>query len=224
MSDPLELRWIPLLLAPAAVGALLWAVGSGRKQAEWVLKPLCSLLFLGTAALQPRPDLRYATLVGVALLLGFAGDLALLSKERRGLAVGVGAFLLGHLSYTAAFAPRALESGAAWWPPLLVAAVLLTVLGLTLRAVWSGMGKLRYPVTVYGAALVTAAVSAVAAWLARRDAGSALAAAGLLLFLVSDVSIARHRFGGKGVEERLWGLPCYFGGQLLVAVSIGFAG
>ena len=45
----------------------------------------------------------------------------------------------------------------------------------------------------------------------------ALAAAG---FALSDVSVARDRFGRESFLNRLWGLPLYYGAQCLFAVSV----
>jgi uncharacterized membrane protein YhhN len=45
--------------------------------------------------------------------------------------------------------------------------------------------------------------------------------AGAALFFVSDLAVARDRFVAHGFANRLWGLPAYYAGQLLIAWSIG---
>jgi len=45
--------------------------------------------------------------------------------------------------------------------------------------------------------------------------------AGAALFFVSDLAVARDRFVAPGFANRLWGLPAYYAGQLLIAWSIG---
>jgi hypothetical protein len=52
-------------------------------------------------------------------------------------------------------------------------------------------------------------------------APSATLVAGAIAFAVSDLSVARDRFITKGVVNKLWGLPLYFGAQLLIASSAG---
>jgi len=44
--------------------------------------------------------------------------------------------------------------------------------------------------------------------------------AGAVTFYVSDLSVARDRFLAPGFVNRLWGLPLYYGAQLLLAGSV----
>jgi hypothetical protein len=44
---------------------------------------------------------------------------------------------------------------------------------------------------------------------------------GAVAFYVSDLAVARQRFVRQQVLNRLWGLPLYYGAQLLLASSIG---
>ena len=43
---------------------------------------------------------------------------------------------------------------------------------------------------------------------------------GAAMFCVSDLSVARDRFVSPGFVNGAWGLPLYFGGQLLLAASV----
>jgi len=45
---------------------------------------------------------------------------------------------------------------------------------------------------------------------------------GALLFLLSDLAVARDRFVAPVFINRVWGLPMYFCGQLLFAFSVGY--
>jgi hypothetical protein len=47
------------------------------------------------------------------------------------------------------------------------------------------------------------------------------AAAGAILFYVSDLAVARHRFIQRSFINRALGLPIYYLGQLLLALTIG---
>jgi hypothetical protein len=42
---------------------------------------------------------------------------------------------------------------------------------------------------------------------------------GALAFTASDVSVARDRFVQPAFHNRAWGLPLYFGAQLLLAMT-----
>jgi hypothetical protein len=51
-----------------------------------------------------------------------------------------------------------------------------------------------------------------------------LACAGALSFYVSDVFVARQRFVKSAFLNRLIGLPLYYGGQFMLAFSVGLIG
>ena len=45
-------------------------------------------------------------------------------------------------------------------------------------------------------------------------------AAGACLFFASDLAVARDRFVARDFTNKLWGLPAYYIGQLLIAWAI----
>jgi len=47
---------------------------------------------------------------------------------------------------------------------------------------------------------------------------------GAILFYLSDLFVARHRFMKQEFVNRLLGLPLYYSGQFLLAFSIGMMG
>ena len=49
---------------------------------------------------------------------------------------------------------------------------------------------------------------------------SARLAIGAVLFFISDLAVARGRFVADTFTNKAWGLPTYFGGQLLIAWSV----
>ena len=59
---------------------------------------------------------------------------------------------------------------------------------------------------------------AVGCW--GRPAGG-LRLAGATAFYLSDLAVARNRFVAPGPVNRAWGLPLYYGGQALLALSVG---
>jgi uncharacterized membrane protein YhhN len=44
---------------------------------------------------------------------------------------------------------------------------------------------------------------------------------GALAFYLSDLAVARDRFVKRGLINRVWGLPLYYLGQILIALSVG---
>lgn len=66
--------------------------------------------------------------------------------------------------------------------------------------------------------VVIGAMAACALGAAARGA-PATAAAGAVLFALSDLAVAQDRFVGPRFTSTLWGLPAYYGAQLLLAAS-----
>jgi uncharacterized membrane protein YhhN len=173
------------------------AVATGRKPAEYVLKPLTLALMIAAAvALRPGvPGPRFAFTVA-ALVLSLAGDVFLMVPADL-FVPGLAAFLLAHLAYVGAFnqsAPPALPTV----PAAVVVAGVAAALFLPMRAgmVRTARAKLAIPVAAYVLAIGAMVVSAIAtAGRAGWSAGSsALAIAGAGLFFCSDALIGWSRF------------------------------
>jgi uncharacterized membrane protein YhhN len=156
-------------------------------------------------------------LVGAWIIAGLAlsatGDLCLLWD--RSFDAGLISFLLGHLAYIVGY----------WvalpmrqWP--LVTLVPLAVAGLAAsRWLWPHLGRRGLPVLLYIIAIsvmvwggVSTVVGGELPW---------TAAAGASLFYLSDLLVARHRFVHATFLNRALGLPTYYLGQVLLALTIG---
>jgi uncharacterized membrane protein YhhN len=204
----------PALLCGVSVAGLLHAVRRGSERGVWIWKPLAAASFLAAALLWGAPASHYGRLILLGLALSACGDLLLIPRGAAvWFAAGLFAFLAGHLAYAAAFlslpqSPAALVAGA------------LAVALLTWRVgVWLGPhlpSPLRIPVYCYFVAIG----GMVALALGATGAGAPLAAgAGAVGFMASDVSVARERFVSASFVNAAWGLPLYFGAQLLLAWS-----
>jgi uncharacterized membrane protein YhhN len=150
-------------------------------------------------------------LLALVMLFGAIGDVLL---ETSGLIVGAVAFLVGHLLAIRLYLKNRRAFGR---PELLVAAVFVIV------TVGAAMALTPDPPMRAGVALYTTGLATMAAcaWLSRFPIWTAL---GALMFVVSDLLI----FARAGVLEgqawpslAIWIL--YFGGQALIAVSVGLA-
>jgi len=231
-----------MTLAYALAGAtalLLVALLVGeRSRAPWRgwVKAAASACFIGTALAAGATESAYGGWVLAALCLGWVGDVALVSGRRAFFLAGLAAFLFSHLAYIGAFAtvqPSALVA-------VLVAAGLVVPTALVARWLWPHLGSdMRGPVLAYLAvisAMVAAAAGAVAGegptapavaaltsgeplpgWVWEAAVMSAAAA-----FYLSDVSVARDRFVAPGFVNRIWGLPLYYGAQVVFALSVGW--
>jgi uncharacterized membrane protein YhhN len=213
---------IPSLLAVAAVSlaALLWfGERRGVAQVQWPLKTLTSACFLAVASLM-GPRSAYDGWIFAGLVLSFMGDLALVSRERRGFLAGLAAFLLAHVAYTVAFAGA---TGPVSPPWLALGVILATSVAVYLHF-RPRLGPMHGPVVAYIGVIT---VMLGAAWVlaaSRQDAFSLQVAVGATLFYLSDIAVARRRFTpGAGFGTRAVGLPVYYAAQFLFALSIGRA-
>lgn len=158
---------------------------------------------------------RYGRLVGVGLTACLAGDVAMEASDSTFLH-GVGAFLVGHLLYTAAFLGRSRA-----WRPLaaLPCAVWGTLVVAALRPGLESAGML-VPVAVYSAAIMVMLWRAAACWEAGgASAVTVHALAGALLFAASDTMLAVDRFGEPFAGARYAIIVSYWTGQLGITLS-----
>jgi uncharacterized membrane protein YhhN len=209
-----------LVTAAAALAALLWfGERRGVASVQWPLKALASGLFLAVAWLQ-EPASAYDRWIVAGLVLSFAGDLALVPRERRWFVAGLVAFLLAHVAYTAGFAVK--EDLAS--PPWAALAVIFALSFAAYLHFRPHLGPMHRPVVAYIAVI---SVMLAAAWslaAVRQDAFGWQVAAGATLFYLSDIAVARRRFTpGAGFATRAVGLPAYYAAQFLLALSIGRA-
>jgi hypothetical protein len=50
--------------------------------------------------------------------------------------------------------------------------------------------------------------------------GNAWITVGAVMFYLSDLAVARDRFVAPGFTNRVWGLPLYYGAQLILALTV----
>ena len=184
----------------------------GRRRAVYALKPLTTSLILLLAALSAPVSAVYQQAVVAGLVCSLAGDVFLMLPSDRFLA-GLASFLLAHLCYIVAFA----SAGAAW--PAVPGLALGACGAWLLWRLWPALGGLRLPVAVYAAALL------LMAWLAAGRAqagipGGGLAAAGAVLFVLSDSLLALGRFSTRRPFPPALVLGTYFAAQWLLAASV----
>lgn len=202
-----------LLAAAGLAGAVgfLFVMDVGPREARLVTKALpmvCLLLWLWPARG------RHARLIFAGLALSLLGDV-LLEVSRDLFLPGLGAFLLAHVGYTAAFLSVTRRLALLRALPFLLLAVGAGV------ALWPGLGGMAAPVTAYVAVICTmgwrAAAMMGALELPRREQW--LAFGGALLFSASDGLLSIRLFvtplPGLGYAVML----LYWAAQLCIAAS-----
>ncbi|HEX6240269.1 MAG TPA: lysoplasmalogenase [Polyangiales bacterium] len=203
------------LLTVGFVAVLLLAESRQRPRQALVVKGCASLCFvlLGWVGLGQPPS-RFDLWVLAGLICAALGDVLLALPGNAAFQAGIGAFGVGHALYIVA-AYVALDGAL---PPAWTTALLVPSLG-AYAWLYPHLGAMRVAVGVY-VALITAMVAyALALYLAAPGFG-AWFLAGATLFYASDLSVARDRFVRNQLINRLWGLPAYYVGQLLIAYSL----
>jgi len=208
--------WAPYLLCAIAVAGLLWAEYRGSRQGLWLAKPVASLAFIWAGVAAGALDSTYGQWILLGLVLCLLGDVLLIPHDRPAVfRAGVFAFLGGHVAYSAAFLTQPLDGFG-----LAGGAVLLAVVvGGVLRWLASSLpADMAWPVRIY--MIVIGVMSALACGVTAAG-GPWAVALGALAFTASDVSVARDRFVRHEFLNRAWGLPLYYGAQLLLAATPG---
>lgn len=185
-----------------------------------IVKPLLSMLFIAAALLQTHLNMAYFYMVLAGLVLCLAGDVCLIFFfNKKVFTAGLGSFLAGHVMYTAAFLTCGTPGAV-----LLAAAVACLAISICVFF-WlkPNLGAMLGPVIAY--IVIISAMTVGAAALMSNPAldatGRILVFAGALLFYVSDIFVARHRFVKKEFTNRVIGLPMYYCAQFMIAFSTG---
>lgn len=209
---------LPTILTVFAAFAMLITVLGCEWPSLWlvyVFKPLATLLIIAIALQNwAYSKSAYSQWILIGLCLSLAGDVFLIWPNRYFLA-GLAAFLLTHAAYLIAFTrgcrfPASLPT---WMVYLAVAAAFFMILFPTLPA------GLRVPVAAYAALLSTMAGQAMGRFLLRKSRSAQCAAIGALLFLLSDLLLAFHRFHRPLLYSAVLILVPYYIGQWLIASS-----
>lgn len=201
---------IALIFAFCLAG-LLVAEKADRQAGRWLFKPAASALFVLFALREGALESAYGVAILTALLLCFAGDVLLILKTDRAFLIGMAAFGLGHAAYIGAFSLSGLN------PDPFPSLVILAASWFMMKWLWPHLGTFRGPVAGY-ALIITA--MAVAGTAASAAGGDWRIFAGAVIFVASDVAVARDRFVKPAFINRLWGLPAYYAAQFLLASTI----
>jgi uncharacterized membrane protein YhhN len=202
-----------LVVCAAAVAVFLVAEKRRSLLGRWLAKPPASAAFVAAAWSRGAAGSVYGRWVLAALAFSMLGDVLLIPAST--LLFGLGAFLVGHLLFAAAFVARGVSF------PVVAVAALVAAAAAAPIARWllpHVKGSMRGPVIAYMTA-ISVMVSLAAGTYALRAAPLLLG--GALAFYFSDLSVARDRFVKPTFVNRLWGIPLYYGAQFLFAWSVG---
>lgn len=204
------MRWL-LPLAVLAGLAYLLGIALDLPWLRMLCKPLPIIALLGWVSRDPATAYRRWITLGLALSL--LGDV-LLEWPLNAFVPGLCAFLLAHLAYLAAYLGETRRPA-----PLALACAAALGGGLFLLLDRQGLGPLRLPIAAYSLVIACMLWRALAR-LPQASPSARLAAAGALLFVISDGMIGINRFvspfAGSGYAIML----SYWLGQLGIAASV----
>ena len=195
------------------VALLDWiAVGTGRRQAEFALKPLTMVGLIGVALTLDTSHPTAQAFVVMALVLSLAGDVFLM-VPRDLFTPGLASFLAAHLAYIVAMVlVGAWSSGL--WVGLAIVVIAVVVLGpRILRGAAAESTALRAPVLAYLGVISVMVVTAF-------GTGAAAVAVGGFSFYVSDAVLGWTRFVRDIPRGRLTVMVTYHLGQALLVLGI----
>lgn len=177
------------------------------------VKMAASTGFLATAIAGGAFRSIYGAIIFAGLVFSWWGDLFLNSSAGHFFLLGLVAFLLAHLAYSAAFLAHGVR--ATWAAVGLALAALFSVpIALWL---YPHLGEMRYPVLGY---IIVISLMVTLSIGAQGIRANRWLLAGAVLFYLSDIFVARQRFLMPSIWNPLIGLPVYYAAQLFLASSI----
>lgn len=208
---------IAAAICAAFVALLLYAEYRSDHRLRWIAKPAASLAFVLAGLAAGAMESTYGLWILAALILCMAGDILLIPAGEKTFLAGMGAFAAGHAAYIGAF----LSGGTDLSPLFLAGAAGMAAFAFfSIRWLWPHLGAFKGPVAGY---TVIIAIMVATSFLAKPPAlpaPSLLVIAGAIAFAVSDLAVAREKFVAPAFFNRLWGLPLYYGAQLMLAASV----
>jgi uncharacterized membrane protein YhhN len=203
-----------VIVSFAAAFLYLMMIARAPSMRRTLIKAAAIGLLAALAVATRAPDLLVA-----ALAFSAVGDAALAQEDERGFLVGLGAFLLAHIAYSALFLGLGGEGFgvamfAAHWPVMVPIVLFAGVFGTLLVR---KAGRLAVPVAVYVVAIAAMGVSAA-------TVGGAVLA-GAALFIASDALLGTEKFllGAASPLRRItqplvWAL--YWLGQCTITIAV----
>jgi len=176
-------------------------------------KLLASTAFLATAIVAGALKSRYGRLLFAGLVLSWFGDAFLLGTTDKMFLFGLATFLLAHVAYVIAFVARGINIR--WALSAFIPVALLSIGVMIWLAPWVS-AEMLIPVRVYS---VVISLMVITAFGTKGNGGPALIPVGALLFYLSDLSVAVNQFMQPAFPHYVWGLPFYYTGQIMLALS-----
>jgi len=155
----------------------------------------------------------YGRIILLGLTFSWLGDAALIGETQSLFLLGLGAFLLAHIAYIAAFVVFGVSVK---WVVVAVLPIALIAITVSLWLAPYIPQELVIPVRVYTAVI---SLMVIGAFGTRGQGATILVLAGAVMFFLSDLSVAALRLVQTDMPTYILGLPLYYAGQVCLALS-----
>lgn len=218
--------YLPIcLICLGIVAAFLYVEYRKQYVIAVTLKGLASICFvaLGILGAGIATEAFPARLIVAGLIMGAVADVLLglrfvfTQRAKQVFLVGILVFLLGHVLYLVAVAPRC---------PVLIPSIIVGIAATALLMRWiftkiEAENTFKMFGIVYVGVITILNVIAFATMLTVPTTFSAIFVLGALLFLASDVVLILNTFGPQErLDLRVSNIALYYLGQLLIALSL----
>jgi uncharacterized membrane protein YhhN len=201
-----------IVLIAASVGVLLLFLSKDHYMVG-AFKIIASTGYVALCIAAGGIHSTYGWIMLTGFVLAWWGDLFLISKTESIFLIGLITFFLSHVAYSAAFIVHGTTLAAS-----LAAFGIMLIPGIFVgRWLYPHLGKYRIPVLLY-MLMVTIMVSLAAGSFLTR--GHLFVILGAGLFYCSDLFVGRRQFLDPGKINQVIGLPLYYIGQILLALSV----
>ena len=189
------------------------SIGSVQITVKPLLMPSLAAYFLYSV----KQKNKLAFLIVIALLFSWIGDVMLMFQEIKPVyfMLGLVSFLLAHIAYIFVFN----KSSQNFKPKIFTYSTgfLLMLFGvLMLMLMWTGLGDLKIPVTVYTSVIMIMGISA----LFRKADGASLVLIGAILFISSDSLLALNKFYQGFEAADFWVMLTYILAQYFIVAGM----
>lgn len=155
----------------------------------------------------------------LALLFSWVGDMALMYNDSFPslFMVGLGSFLVAHISYIVVFVFSADKMNRRRLTAKIMFPVFVIYCFGLLYFLWPFLGELKIPVAIYGTVLMLLGVTSV---IRQVKYGYTIVWIGALLFITSDSILAINKFHEPIWFGRVWTMLTYGLAQLFIVLGI----
>ena len=204
---------VSFVLFLVLAGGELFSLWKGFDQVHTIIKPLLIPVLLIYFVNSKSVISFSTTMLVLALIFSWAGDVFLLFEEDSSsmFLFGLASFLTAHIFYIVVF-QRLSEKTKTQPLQLAISATLVLYGGLLTFLLWPGLGNMEIPVMIYAAVLTIMGISAVI----RKGPGYGVLLFGALSFIASDSILAYNKFFDAIEFSGVWTMSTYLFAQFMI--------